>query len=316
MPIIVQCPTCERKLRVPDQLLGKKVKCPGCQGTFTAGDKAPAKPETPAGSSPQPVPSGEKGKGDGTGPKVEMDPNLQLELDEPAPRASPKGKKSEEIAETPSRSGRARDEDEPDDDKIRCPHCGERIRASSIRCKYCGEEIGDEEEDEEDDRPSRRKKKKKKKRRRSDYGDLAPHRGGMVMTLGIISGVCGLVSMFFTCCCPFVSLGTTVAGVACGIPAWIMGQKDLAKMRDGIMDDAGKGNTQTGWIFAMVGTILSGVFVVLTILRFIIWGAAVSSGFGGGGFSPPNRNFSVDRHPIRLESYFPSRGLVVPAVGE
>ena len=31
---IVQCPQCVRKLRVPDDLLGKKVKCPTCGTTF------------------------------------------------------------------------------------------------------------------------------------------------------------------------------------------------------------------------------------------------------------------------------------------
>jgi predicted Zn finger-like uncharacterized protein len=36
MPEVIQCPHCNRKLRVPDNLLGKKVKCPSCSSTFTA----------------------------------------------------------------------------------------------------------------------------------------------------------------------------------------------------------------------------------------------------------------------------------------
>src|SRR5215475_8208309 len=36
MSTIVDCPSCNRKLRVPDELLGKKVKCPTCSGTFDA----------------------------------------------------------------------------------------------------------------------------------------------------------------------------------------------------------------------------------------------------------------------------------------
>ncbi len=45
MPEIISCPECERKLRVPDHLLGKKVKCPGCGTMFTgqAQDAAPEK---------------------------------------------------------------------------------------------------------------------------------------------------------------------------------------------------------------------------------------------------------------------------------
>jgi hypothetical protein len=36
MPEIITCPDCDRKLRVPDDLIGKKVKCPGCSVMFTA----------------------------------------------------------------------------------------------------------------------------------------------------------------------------------------------------------------------------------------------------------------------------------------
>jgi predicted Zn finger-like uncharacterized protein len=44
MPEIVQCPECQRKLKVPDNLLGKKVKCPTCGATFTAAGEAAAEP--------------------------------------------------------------------------------------------------------------------------------------------------------------------------------------------------------------------------------------------------------------------------------
>lgn len=39
MPITTRCPSCDRKLRVPDNLLGTRVKCPGCQTVFTAEDQ-------------------------------------------------------------------------------------------------------------------------------------------------------------------------------------------------------------------------------------------------------------------------------------
>lgn len=47
MPIQVQCPTCQRPLRVPEELLGRLVRCPGCQGTFTATDPAVKPPPVP-----------------------------------------------------------------------------------------------------------------------------------------------------------------------------------------------------------------------------------------------------------------------------
>jgi hypothetical protein len=36
MPELIQCPECGRKLKVPETLQGKSVKCPGCQAVFTA----------------------------------------------------------------------------------------------------------------------------------------------------------------------------------------------------------------------------------------------------------------------------------------
>ncbi len=36
MPTLIACPRCQRKLRVPDDLLGKSVKCPGCAEPFMA----------------------------------------------------------------------------------------------------------------------------------------------------------------------------------------------------------------------------------------------------------------------------------------
>jgi predicted Zn finger-like uncharacterized protein len=49
MPEIVQCPECQRKLKVPENLLGKKVKCPTCGATFTAaGEAAPEPAPAPA----------------------------------------------------------------------------------------------------------------------------------------------------------------------------------------------------------------------------------------------------------------------------
>src|SRR5947209_20560053 len=36
MPSIISCPSCQKQLKVPDELIGKSVKCPGCKETFTA----------------------------------------------------------------------------------------------------------------------------------------------------------------------------------------------------------------------------------------------------------------------------------------
>jgi predicted Zn finger-like uncharacterized protein len=62
MPEIINCPQCERKLRVPDDLLGQQVKCPTCSTTFTATAApseapAPAPQAAPAPAPPPPPPA-------------------------------------------------------------------------------------------------------------------------------------------------------------------------------------------------------------------------------------------------------------------
>jgi predicted Zn finger-like uncharacterized protein len=44
MQSTVPCPSCGRELRVPDDLIGKLVKCPACTQTFTASLSTPAPP--------------------------------------------------------------------------------------------------------------------------------------------------------------------------------------------------------------------------------------------------------------------------------
>ncbi len=47
MPMLVSCPHCNKSLRVPDNLLGQTVKCPGCQNAFatTSDESASASSE-------------------------------------------------------------------------------------------------------------------------------------------------------------------------------------------------------------------------------------------------------------------------------
>ncbi len=50
-----------------------------------------------------------------------------------------------------------------------------------------------------------------------------------------------------------------------GIAAWIMGAKDLAAMRAGRMDRAGKENTRIGYILGIVGTCLFVVGIIVFV---------------------------------------------------
>jgi predicted Zn finger-like uncharacterized protein len=57
MPEQIKCPSCGTKLRLPETLLGKIVKCPKCQTSFTAAVDEPADPE---GIVSDPVPPARK----------------------------------------------------------------------------------------------------------------------------------------------------------------------------------------------------------------------------------------------------------------
>ena len=90
-------------------------------------------------------------------------------------------------------------------------------------------------------------------------GNLEPHRGTLILVLGILSLVlCGL----FT-----------------GIPAWIMGKGDLIKIRDGTMDPEGKDSTKAGMICEIISCTITAVILAIFILLIFVGGglAALSN---------------------------------------
>lgn len=101
-----------------------------------------------------------------------------------------------------------------------------------------------EDEDDDDDVDLRQ-------RRRPVRNDYTPHRGGIVLALGLIALVGGL-----SICLP----------VMIGPVAWAMGAYDLREMREGRMDPSGESMTRTGQILGIIATlilIVSGGFIFL-----------------------------------------------------
>lgn len=84
---------------------------------------------------------------------------------------------------------------------------------------------------------------------------LTPHRGGLILALGILGLVCCFI---------------------CGIIAWVMGNNDLREMAAGRMDRSGQGMTQAGKICGMISVILWIIVMVVQIL-LIVLGAGMSS---------------------------------------
>src|SRR5689334_11424538 len=63
MPVVVACPACQQRARVPEPMLGQSVKCPACGATFTvpadAAATAPPESAPPVAESPplRPLPA-------------------------------------------------------------------------------------------------------------------------------------------------------------------------------------------------------------------------------------------------------------------
>ncbi len=92
---------------------------------------------------------------------------------------------------------------------------------------------------------------------------VAPHRGGVILALGIISIVMGCV-----------------IDIVCGFIALSMAKRDLPLMTAGHMDPTGKGMTDAGRICAIVGIVMGFVQLAVVLVYLLIFsGIAASARF-------------------------------------
>jgi predicted Zn finger-like uncharacterized protein len=228
MATIVDCPSCNRKLRVPDELLGKKVKCPTCSGTFDAVAASVSSPSASSAGSVEPQFSlGEKSAPVSSDPISPAPPGSSR----PSESSGTPESEQETLLHDPAKSA-------PEEDLEPCPYCGEKIAKDATRCTFCGEEL---DEEDKGDRPWDQGYRPYRDVRR----DSEPHRGTLILTLGIVSIVTAWL------------LGPI--GLVVGIITWFMGQRDLKKMKANVMDPQGLGSTQAGWICAIIGTAFGGL---------------------------------------------------------
>jgi hypothetical protein len=238
MPIIIDCETCGRKLRIPDDLMGQPVKCPTCGHVFQfSSEQAPYEepPARPAAPTDVPRP-----------PRTSVPPVPTLDPAGQRSRAGGFGyvQVSEDTADPPSPGRRPpaplpQDRERSNQDRglpprmTECPFCGEIVPESARRCSRCLEWI------EEDPRWNRRPPAERR--------DVEPHRGGLVLFLGITGLVMGLTVFLIP-----------VAWIP-GLAAWILGQTDLNRINRGLVESSGYGTTQAGWICGIIATCLWGL---------------------------------------------------------
>lgn len=133
----------------------------------------------------------------------------------------------------------------PAPDLVPCRFCGERIAADARRCRYCGEAS----EGGRDSGPGWEHAPFPGRFRR----DWEPHRGPLVLTLGILSII--LCGFLWT--------------IPLGIAAWVLGRNDLQRMKDGMMDPSGESTTQAGMVCGIVGTVLAVIQLATCGLMFL-----------------------------------------------
>ncbi|HEV2972975.1 MAG TPA: GYF domain-containing protein [Pirellulales bacterium] len=252
MPIELSCPGCNARLRLPDNAAGRQAQCPKCQTTFLAAASATAGDVTSAAASAASSTDRWTVKfsgGQSYGPvaKAQLDTwvnegrvtgDCQLSREGQSGwlwardvypmLASARGAVTEpHVGQSPAN---------PDEFKVADPTPAQPYSASpnpanpaaganpyssptSANPGYYGQS--------------------------GNY--LKPHRGGLILTLGIL----GIVLCHFL-----------------GIPAWIMGSTDLKEIRAGRMDPAGQGLTQAGKILGIIACVLmmiSVVFIAIAI---------------------------------------------------
>jgi hypothetical protein len=189
MPEVVACPKCQRKSRVPDSLVGKKVKCPGCAEIFTASvnGAAPAKKQAPA--KPKPEEEDEGGGGyevvdDDDGKKKKK--RRRTDDDDERVSDKPRGRRSrddddDDDEDRSRRSRRSRDDDDDDDERV-------SRKRRSIYSRDRDDDDDDDDDDEDDDYRSSRKSRMRRRGLSADWGRV--HRG---LTLVLASVICQIL---------------------------------------------------------------------------------------------------------------------------
>jgi predicted Zn finger-like uncharacterized protein len=177
MPETITCPECAKTLRVPDDLLGRTVRCPSCKATFTA--------------------------------EGNPEPNQDLVFDEKpsSPERRPR-REDDSDEERPVRKRESRREEAEEDERV-------RERPRSRRRDFDEEEDErprrrrrdeDDEEDDEDYEPRRRGFED-----RGSKSDWLRVRQGIGL---ILAAVLTLVGSYLFLICGAVAAGMAVAGSA------------------------------------------------------------------------------------------------------
>ena len=203
------CPGCQRKLRVEAEHAGKQARCPKCNAIYTVPDLSASVPE---------------------------DPQDQWKMQTPEGREY--GPVSRATLETWISEGRV-----SDDCKLLCEAHGIWHGAGELYAVLRPVPFDFPVPVESPNAVV----KEGSAETAAFRGYLTnPHRGGVILALGILSWAIG---------CPIF-----------GVVAWVMGSNDLGEMRAGTMDPQGQSLTEAGRWMGMLHTMVSLIVAVVGLL--------------------------------------------------
>jgi hypothetical protein len=251
----VDCPTCGRKLRLTEELLGAPVQCPRCGTTFT---RPPPMPVPPAAlptdswdqivrdlvSDPE-VPAPAALPADGWEPPVlDEEPPVQGLPPPPKPLRPVLLSSSTEAGELAASTVGYQF----------CPVCGNREAEEAPRCTLCGSEL----------RVERSWRRAPELPPRRDY---EPDRGQMLSTMGTLSVLFGLPGLCGAMYLPFAI--ASLLSCVMGGTVLVMSNHDLDQMERNIMDPQGRESTRSGQSQASIGLVLGIIGVLLGAVRLL-----------------------------------------------
>lgn len=122
-----------------------------------------------------------------------------------------------------------------------CPTCGHQNEPDAKFCASCGKPIATAGQ------PTRNAANA------TNVTAVQQGRGGLILTFGILS--------------------LLLLGPILGIPAWVMGNGDLKKIRAGAIEIAHHGLTKAGMILGIIGTFISPfIFIIAAIVISVVLG--------------------------------------------
>ncbi len=240
MPTAICCPSCKRALNLPEEAINCQVQCPACRHQFHPAEAAPAQSirTAPSGASESTV------NGSAAAPAASSYPSSS---EKPANRPAERKSLPAPPPEFEPRRGERRDKRAVQD---LCPNCQAVIDAGVNTCPECGAEF--EPEDDAGYRPWEQAGLERR--------DSESHRGGLLLTMGIVSLV--LPFFFFVC---YLGIITSLLGLVLGAGAAWMGRRDLKKMREHIMAREGEGLTSGARICGTVAVCFNLLALVAAI---------------------------------------------------